>query len=213
MEFLNFYNKGAITAALLDIRLLELSAGKSGLREVFLNLLEEYGKDKPFPEDEFFKIFVEKTFPEIEKFIDDYIKGTESLPYVEYFAKLGYKYIPERVSEDTRPSLGLQMGMNDQQQFTIVGLSQASSEAGLQKGDIPLKIIGIEASMENAREIFGKLYSMKVGEMVEVVVQRVDGKVEVDVPLQQRIDRHIFEGMEKPNADQIKLREAWSKNL
>ena len=66
MEFLNFYEKGAVTAAVLDIRLLELSNGTRGLREVFLDLLEQYGKNKPFPEDEFFEIFVENTYPEIE---------------------------------------------------------------------------------------------------------------------------------------------------
>lgn len=213
LEFLNFYNKGAVTAALLDIRLLELSEGKRGLREVFLDFLEEYGKDKPFPEDEFFDIFVEKTFQEVEQFINDYIKGTEPLPYDEYMAKLGYKYIPERVSEDPRPMLGLQFGMNDKQQFTIVGLTETSSEAGLQRGDIPLKILDIETSMENAREIFGKLHSMKVGEKVKVVVQREDEEVEVNVPLQQRIERHIFEETENPTHEQLRLREAWSKNL
>lgn len=213
LEFLNFYNKGAVTAALLDIRLLELSEGKRGLREIFLDFLEEYGKDKPFPEDEFFDIFVEKTFQEVEQFINDYIKGTEPLPYDEYMAKLGYKYIPERVSEDPRPMLGLQFGMNDKQQFTIVGLTETSSEAGLQRGDIPLKILDIETSMENAREIFGKLHSMKVGEKVKVVVQREDEEVEVNVPLQQRIERHIFEETENPTHEQLRLREAWSKNL
>jgi predicted metalloprotease with PDZ domain len=40
MEILNFYEKGAVTAAMLDIRLLELSNGTRGLREVFPDLLE-----------------------------------------------------------------------------------------------------------------------------------------------------------------------------
>jgi predicted metalloprotease with PDZ domain len=213
LEFINFYNKGAITAALLDIRLLELSEGKFGLREVFLDFLEKYGKNKPFPEDEFFNIFVESTYPEIEKFINDYIKGTEPLPYEEYMAKLGYKYISERPSEDSRPSLGLQMGMNDKQQLTVVGMSEHSAKAGIMEGDVPLTILGIEVSMANTHEIFGKLHSMKFGEMVDVVLQRGDEEVEVSVPLQQRTDRHIFEEMEELTTEQIKLREAWSKNL
>jgi len=107
MQFLNFYNKGAVTAAMLDIRLLELSKGKRGLREVFLELLDMYGKDKPFPEGEFFKIFIEMTYPEIEIFINDYIQGTQPLPVEEYMAKLGFHYVSERLSKDTRPSLGL----------------------------------------------------------------------------------------------------------
>jgi predicted metalloprotease with PDZ domain len=213
MDFLNFYNKGAVTAAFLDIKLLELSDGKLGLREVFLDLLEKYGKYKPFPEDEFFEIFVENTFPEIEQFINDYIKGTEPLPYEDYMAKLGYKHIAERPSEDTRPSLGLQMGMNDKQELIILGVSGGSAEAGLQEGDVPLMIFGTEVNMSTVQEIFGKFHSMSIGESVDIVVRRGDEDIEVSVPIQQRIDTHIFEEMENLTAEQIKLREAWSKNL
>jgi predicted metalloprotease with PDZ domain len=213
LEFINFYNKGAVTAALLDIRLLELSGGNFGLREVFLDFLDKYGKYKPFPEDEFFEIFIQNTFPEIEQFIDDYIKGTEPLPYEEYLAKLGYRYIPERPSEDSRPSLGLQMGINEKQQLTIVGMSKSSAKAGIKEGDVPTEIIDIEVNLKNTREIFGKIYSMQIGETVKVIVQRGDEEVEINVPLQQRRDRHIFEEMEKPTEKQLRLREAWSKNL
>jgi predicted metalloprotease with PDZ domain len=213
MQFLNFYNKGAVVAEFLDIRLLELSGGKRGLREVYLELLDKYGKDKPFPEDDFFEIIVYMTYPEIEQFINDYIKGTKPLPVEEYMAMLGFKYIPERLSEDTRPSLGVEMGMNDKQQFTIIGMSEISAEAGLKAKDVPLKILGIEVSMTTAREIFGKLQSMKVGDLVDVVVQRGDKVVEVDVPLQQRMDKYTFEEMENLTTKQKMLREAWSKNL
>jgi predicted metalloprotease with PDZ domain len=192
---------------------LELSEGKLGLREVFIDFLERYGKYKPFPEDEFFKIFVENTFPEIEQFINDYIKGTEPLPYEEYMAKLGYKHVAERPSEDTRPTLGLQMGMNDKQELVIAGTGGASADAGLQVGDVPLKMLGTEVNMSTARELFGKLHSMSFGEPVDIVVRRGDEEIEFSVPLQQRMDRHIFEEMEDPSEEQINLREAWSKNL
>jgi len=213
MEFLNFYNKGAVTAALLDIRLLELSDGKFGLREVFLDLLEKYGKYKPFPEDEFFEIFVENTFPEIEQFINDYIKGTEPLPYEDYIAKLGYKHIAERPSADTSPTLGLQMGMNDKQELVILGTSESAAGAGIKEGDVPIMMFGTEVNMSTAGKTFGKLHSMKVGEPVDIVVRRGTEEIETTLILKQRMDRHVFEEIENPTAEQIKLREVWSKNL
>lgn len=213
MQFLNFYNKGSVVSEFLDIRLLELSGGNRGLREVYLELLDKYGKDEPFPEDDFFEIFVDMTYPEIEQFINDYIKGIKPLPVEEYMEKLGFKYIPERPSEDTRPSLGVEMGMNDKQQFTIIGVSATSAEAGLQSKDLPLKILGIEVSMTTAREIFEKLQSMKVGDQVDIVVRREAKEVEVSVPLQQRMDKYIFEDMKNLTVEQKMLREAWSKNL
>lgn len=213
MEFLNFYEKGAVTAAMLDIRLLELSNGTRGLRDVFLELVEEYGKNKPFPEDEFFNIFIENTYPEIEEFIDDYIKGTKPIPFQEYMAKLGFNYIDERPSKDNSPSLGVQIGMNDHQQLTVIGVDESSANSGLEAGDVPLKILGIDVKMENVREIFGKLNSMKVGETVNMIVQRGDEEVEIILTLHPKMDRHIFESMDTLTEQQKKLREAWAKNI
>jgi len=67
--------------------------------------------------------------------------------------------------------------------------------------------------MSNAGKIFGKLHSMQVGETVDIVVRRVNEEIKATLTLQERMDRHIFEEMENPTAEQIKLREAWSKNL
>ncbi len=212
-QFINFYNKGAVVAALLDIRLLELSNGKRGLRDVLLDLLKKFGKNKPFNKDDFFNIFVENTYPEIKDFINDYMKGTEPLPYKEYMAKLGFNYIEERPSEDTRPSLGLQISINDEHQLIIIGVNENCEKAGLKEGDIPLKILDTEVSMATAREIFGKLNSMAIGDTVSIVVQRGNDEFKTNVALQRRMDRHVFEEMENPSEDQKELRDAWLKNL
>ncbi|MBK9096634.1 MAG: peptidase [bacterium] len=213
MQFINFYNKGAATAAMLDIRLLELSGGKKGLREFYLELLNLYGKDNPFPEYEFFNIFIDMTYPEIGQFIDDYIKGIQPLPFDEYMTKLGFNYIEERPSQDTSPSLGVQMGMNDKQQFIVVGLSDVCLEAGLKEGDVPVKVMETVVSMETAKQIFTSINQMKTGNIVDITVQRGEEEVVIRVPLQQKMDRHIFEEMENPTEDQLKLRETWLKNL
>lgn len=213
MQFINFYNKGAATATMLDIRLLELSVGKKGLREVYLELLNRYGKDNPFPEDEFFNIFIEMTYPEIEQFFDDYIKGTQPLPFDEYMAKLGFNYVEERPSQDTSPSLGVQMGMNDKQQFIVVGLSDVCMEAGLKEGDVPVKVMETVVSMETAKQIFTSINQMKTGDIVDITVQRGEEEVVIKIPLQQKMDQHIFEKMENPTEEQLQLRKAWLKNL
>ena len=91
-QFGNVYNRGSMMATLLDIRLLELSNGEKGLRELILDLIEIYGPEHSFPENQFFDVLVEMTYPEIQNFIDNYIRGAEPLPYVEYFETLGINY-------------------------------------------------------------------------------------------------------------------------
>jgi predicted metalloprotease with PDZ domain len=88
-QFGNVYNKGALVAALLDIRLLELSDGEAGLRELILEWIEIYGPNNAFSEADFFEVLVAMTYPEIEDFIDQYIKGTAALPIEAYFNKIG----------------------------------------------------------------------------------------------------------------------------
>lgn len=94
-QFGNVYQKGALVAALLDIRLLELSNGQKGLRELILELIDTYGPNNAFSEENFFDDLVDRTYPEIADFIDLYIEGTAPLPMEEYFNKIGVDFIPE----------------------------------------------------------------------------------------------------------------------
>jgi predicted metalloprotease with PDZ domain len=91
-QFGNVYNRGALVAALLDIKLLELSNGTRGLREVMLELVDMYGPENAFPEADFFDVFVNMTYPEIEEFIELYIQGAAALPMKEYFGKIGIDF-------------------------------------------------------------------------------------------------------------------------
>lgn len=77
------YNRGAMVATLLDIRLLELSKGTRGLREVVLELYSTY-KDLPFPDDSFYDILTQMTYPEIGEFLNLYVKGSDPLPITDY---------------------------------------------------------------------------------------------------------------------------------
>ncbi|MFN3317076.1 MAG: hypothetical protein ACK40K_09710 [Raineya sp.] len=91
-QYGNIYMRGALVAGLLDIRLLELSKGQRGYREVINELAKEYGANKSFPEKEWFEIFTKKTYPEIADFFNRYVKNAEPLPLEEYYAKIGILY-------------------------------------------------------------------------------------------------------------------------
>lgn len=102
-QFGNVYNRGALVAALLDIRLLELSGGTKGLREVILELIETYGPENAFSEENFFNDLATLTgYPtEITDFINRYIKGTEDMPLETYFAKIGIIFTPNSFTENS----------------------------------------------------------------------------------------------------------------
>ena len=212
-QYGNIYQRGALTAELLDIRLLELSGGKRGLREVYLDLIKRYGKEKPFDNDTFFDVIVEMTYPEIEEFINDYIRGTASLPYKEYFEKLGIKYIFSKPSENKTPVFGLHLGSSDGKHLSINGFSRVHKDFGLKEGDIILKVFGEDVSLKNANEILKRKNKMNVGDTYEIIVKRGDEELTFTGTLFERMDYHIFNVDENPTGQQKEFRNVWSNYL
>lgn len=94
-QYGNIYMRGSLFGNLLDIRLLELSEGEFGLREVLLDLIKKYGKGNPISEEDFFDDFVEMTFPEIRELFDNYILDSQPYPLADYFAKVGIEIIAD----------------------------------------------------------------------------------------------------------------------
>jgi predicted metalloprotease with PDZ domain len=212
-QYSNIYFKGALVAELLDIKLLELSGGKKGLREVYLELIKKYGKDKPFENETFFEVIVEMTYPEINQFISDYIVGISPLHYKEYMRKLGIDYIFSQPSQNKTPIFGIHLGPIDGDQFSINGFSREHKNFGLKKGDIVIKVFGEKLTLGNSNEILERKNKMKPGDTYEITVRRGDEELTYTGLLFERIDYHNFRVDEQCSDEQKKLRDLWSNYL
>ena len=94
-QYGNIYMRGAVVAGLLDIKLLELSGGQHGLRDLIGELSNTYGKRRAFPEDSLFDIVGARAGSEVRDFLGRFVEGTEHPPVKEYYAKLGLKLIED----------------------------------------------------------------------------------------------------------------------
>ncbi len=109
VQYGNIYMRGALTAELLDIRLLELSGGQRGLQDLILDLTRRFGRQRAFPEATFVDTVVALTHPEIREFFDRYVWESERLPIAEYFGRMGIRMIegppgkPVRFEVDSAP--------------------------------------------------------------------------------------------------------------
>ncbi len=109
-QYANIYMRGAVTAGLLDIRLLELSDGRRGLQDLILELTRRFGRARAFPESTFVDTLVALTHPEIRDFFERYVWESEPLPIGEYYARLGISLVedaegrPVRFEIDPRPT-------------------------------------------------------------------------------------------------------------
>ena len=205
--------KGALIAGLLDIRLLVLSHGKTGLREVIYELSNKYGPDSSFSEKTFFDDFTNMTYPEIGDFFDKYIKGAEPLPIKEYYNKLGITYHSAAGYDSTKPALGIQFGLH-KQKLIVKRASEVSVNKGiLLPGDILDKVNDTEITLMNADNIFKEIKKKKVGDEFNATVIRDGKEKEVTLKLGPTAIKNTFEVDPDPTPEQLKLREAWMKNL
>lgn len=213
-QYVNIYMKGAIVAGLLDIRLLELSNGKRGLREVITELYQKYGPYKPFNEETFFDDFAAMTYPEISDFFEKYIKGTEPLPVKEYYENIGINYFEKGTYDSSKVSLGILVGFNGSN-FFIEKVSDESPGANVLKaGDVIDKVNGEQITMENVHKIFAQIRTTHhVGDSVSMTVLRDNKSVELEFKLTASREKHVFSVDENATEEQVKLRNAWMRNL
>ncbi len=205
-----FYSRGALTALCLDIELLTQSNGKWGLRELLLKLNKQYSSDNPFPEDDFFKILVELTYPEIQDFINDYIIGDKELPFIEYLNKVGIKYFSESVSE--QPVFSFSIFYNSDGEYLVRRLNIDGKNAGLKEDDQIISLFGIELKKENLDQIFKLRNNMKVGDQYEIVIIRGKRKKVLTQILYAKVNHHVLNEMENISESQSYLKQAWIHN-
>ncbi|MDB5241326.1 MAG: peptidase [Spirosoma sp.] len=213
-QYGNIYARGALVAGLLDIRLLELSNGKRGLREVVNELATTYGPNKAFPEKEFFSIFVNKTYPEIADFFNRYIKATEPLPFREYYGKLGIIYTPVAPLGQKTVSPGLKVRTTDGK-LRLSELGESARKAGLEENDEWIAYNQQPLTGANAPDVFKKILQLKPGEFYDMTIRRNGQETTVKMGVIEIDDTRKYQFQPDPQAtlQQRQLREVWQQNL
>ena len=213
-QYGNIYLRGAIVAGLLDIRLLELSNGKKGLREVIRELSKQYGPHRAFPEKEFFQIFTSMTYPEIADFFNHYVKNADPLPIASYYAKLGIRYTSEIKSGEAVSSIGAQFYASEGK-IRITDLRDELKAFGLIEDDEVTAINAAPMNLSNAKQILKDLREQPIGSDYTIVVKRPEGEVKVKskILVKEESRQFVFEVDPQATEKQVALRNAWMKNL
>ncbi len=209
-QYADIYMKGAIIAGLLDLRLLKLSGGTQGLRELIIELSKKYGPKHSFSEDNFFNELVSMTYPEIGDFIDHYIKGTDKLPLEEYYKYVGITYKENAGYDSSKTSLGLALGAVD---GSLGVISVKYDDSHFKAGDIVEKVNDVPLTFQNVREIFDGFRSKKVGDQIKFTVKRQNEEISFTETLRPVLLKHTFTVDPDPTPEQLKLRDIWLKNM
>ena len=201
-QYGNIYQLGALTAAMLDIKLLELSNGKRGLREVYLELIKKYGEEKPFDNATFFNTLVDMTYPEIEGFIENHIKNNSPFDFENDMKALGISYYEKKVNPNNPPTLGLSIRPNENHKPAVVSLSADNTKSKVRIGDIITHINGEPLNMSTYKALFDSIKEMKAGDVCQLDIIRNGNPITVEQELITKYDRNVFE-FDKNVSDKI----------
>jgi len=220
-QYDNVYQKGALINLCLDIKLRQLSGGKYGVQNLMADLAKNYGKDKPFKDDELFDVITKLTYPEIRTFFKRYVEGPEPLPLEECFAAVGITYKANGGTVKVISLGNIDFGYNASTKRLVISntskLNDFGKKMGYQEKDELISLNGTVITIDNIQQVFADFREKaKEGDNLAIVVARqgADGK-EQQVKLEGKLEsveveqRHQFEPMPSPTAQQEALRKAW----
>jgi len=223
-QYENVYQKGALIALCIDVKLLQLSNGKYGFMNMMQDLAARYGKQKGFKDEELFDEIGKITYPEIEIFLKTYVSGNKPLPLEQVFNSLGVNFQPVVEMKDSSFTLGrVGFGFNPETKRVIISdisnMNDFGKAMGYHQNDEIVSINGLEINQQNAGKFFRNYQTTsKVGEDLIIKVSRKDenGK-EAIVELKSVMTKYpitkynVLKFSETPTPEQLKLREYWLK--
>jgi hypothetical protein len=182
--FENVYQKGALLAFLLDIELTTLSNNKFGLFELMNSLTLKYGPNKPFIDSTLFDEITQATHPKIRDFFNRYIIEKDTLPYAEYFKKIGWTY-NDSITDSVYyfGKFGF-MASADKNGFKVVKTEEDRNYFGLKNKDNLLSIDG--KNVDNNPDVLDQIFNPKTNNKLQLEVLRNGKKIQLDAKPNKR---------------------------
>lgn len=218
-QYLNVYQKGALIAMCLDLKLRHLSNGTYGTQELMRDLAKKYGKDRSFKDDTLFSDIVKLTYPEIGDFFEKHVKGGEPLPFAECLAYAGCEFVRRKTITTFDPLGGYGWYVDSTNRVVLFPNepTQFGKDMGYMKGDVLYSINGKKIKTATAKKQIADIEAkMAEGSKVKVVVLRKNstGKevkqelYAVMKPTTKSV-RNYIGPMANPTEQQLKIRKAW----
>ncbi len=216
-NYYNVYQKGALIGMCIDILMREGSNGNRGILSLMKELSLKYGVNKPFDDDKLFDEITAMTYPSIGEFFNNHVIGTTPIDYNKFFNKVGLKTEESKVETNYIMNGGAIILQPDMSTGTIAFSKMVKdnsfwNDQGAQEGDVIKEINGEAVSLQNAQQIFTKVYMWQPGTNIEVILDRNGEKIVIKAETTQSYTtgRKLMvndDGTQK----QEDLRSAWLK--
>lgn len=209
---LSFYSLGHRAGILLDLELNRVSLGKISMDDLFRYLMEQfYKKGKGVPEDGIEKACKALTGKDFTPFFNQYIHGTDTVPYDYFLETVGLKVTKVPVKDSGYKKVGITKLERNEGLFTLsVTPESDAADAGLQDRDLLVSVNGISVKDLDLDKEFN---SLGLGKTIKCKVVREGEVKEAILTFSGKSILYDYKLEEIPGAIpvQIQNRENWLK--
>jgi predicted metalloprotease with PDZ domain len=176
----SFYNKGAVTAMMLDLRLIKLSKGKLNLK-LLLNDLQSASRTNYILKDEgMIDELAKYSYPEIKDFLEKHVRDTIAIDYNAELSTIGWKYESVKIDTSKMYVNAIYRYSKSTKEFFLANISL--DQIGFSEGDVLLKINGKKVNKENLNSLLDKFSSLQFNKQVVFEVRRNNKIIELTGP-------------------------------
>jgi predicted metalloprotease with PDZ domain len=208
---ISYYNKGELLGYLLDLGLRHASDNQAGLDDLMRRLDQDFARRGRFYALADLSSIIAQLAPTFDtnRFMRDYVRGTQELDYSTYLGYAGL-HLATHVTELPAPGFSASRNAGGLLQVDSVDTGSEAQRAGLQTGDALMMADGnmLPAGANPA------LPTWRPGQAVELQIAR-EGQTRVlkfRIGVNQQISRQIEKD---PQAvpGQVQVREGWLKGI
>lgn len=206
---ISYYNKGELLGFLLDLGIRNASHNQASLDDVMRRLNQDFAHQGRFYTLADIRAIISKLAPAfgVDRFLADYVQGTQELDYATYLGYAGVHLFRE-VTQLPAPGFALSRAPTGLVQVESVEPASDAQRAGLQPGDVLLEADGepLAAAAE------ATLPRWRAGQTVKLQIAR-EGKTQIikfRVGVSQKVSCRVEE---EPHVEpsQLRVREGWLK--
>ena len=213
---ISYYNKGALLGMLLDLAIRSRTGNAKSLVDVMHDLYHEcyealpatyYGPGRGYTEDDVLNALNEVSGTDFSRFFQDYIRGTQPLPYDDVLKLAGLKLV-RTLEPAAAPSLGVLIQSTDLgEKVTSIIPGGAADRAGLSRDDV---LIAVDELSLATTSLDDRLKMYPPGAVVPFTVQRYGRRLRISVTLDSPAAwKYSIQPLPGATPDQIKIRDAW----
>ncbi len=213
-KYNSVYNKGALTAMMLDLFIRKKTNGTKDLKRVIQNLAAKYGPGKPFKDDLLFDELVAESHGDVQSFIADYIVGEKPLPYNDMFKMIGYEF-SETKKIDAYYNGKLALKFDEKSHAFVFTDVDKRNALDINNEDVLLAVNNTVVTDDNAEALWEKFFKRNTVYPELTVTVKREG---VEKTLSAVLYKGYLESKNylAPDLDadeaQVKLRDDWMKD-